>query len=62
MRLQMYQVDAFASQPFSGNPAAVIPLQNWLDDAIAIATNHDIPAGGISQPRDHAQDCGFATA
>ena len=26
MRLPIYQVDAFASRPFSGNPAAVVPL------------------------------------
>jgi PhzF family phenazine biosynthesis protein len=28
----MYQVDAFAEKVFSGNPAAVIPLQEWLPD------------------------------
>jgi len=27
------QIDAFAGQPFEGNPAAVIPLTAWLDDA-----------------------------
>ena len=27
----MYQVDAFASRLFAGNPAAVVPLQQWLD-------------------------------
>ena len=30
----MYQVDAFAEKVFSGNPAAVIPLNNWLSDRI----------------------------
>jgi PhzF family phenazine biosynthesis protein len=29
----MYQVDAFAGQVFSGNPAAICPLDNWLPDA-----------------------------
>ncbi len=29
MRLKMYQVDAFASELFSGNPAAVVPLEEW---------------------------------
>jgi PhzF family phenazine biosynthesis protein len=29
----MYQVDAFASQVFKGNPAAVCPLDSWLPDA-----------------------------
>ena len=44
MRLRMYQVDAFATQPFSGNPAAIIPLQNWLDDALlqAIAEENNL--------------------
>ena len=34
MKLNLYQVDAFASQLFSGNPAAVIPLQHWLSDEL----------------------------
>ena len=34
MRLPFVQIDAFASAPFTGNPAAVIPLAAWLDDAI----------------------------
>lgn len=29
----MYQVDAFAGNLFEGNPAAVIPLAQWLPDA-----------------------------
>lgn len=33
MRLAFTQIDAFAAQPFEGNPAAVIPLTAWLDDA-----------------------------
>ena len=34
MRLPFSQIDAFATQPFEGNPAAVVPLKAWLDDAI----------------------------
>ena len=30
MDLQIYQVDAFTSKPFGGNPAAVVPLTEWL--------------------------------
>lgn len=30
----MYQVDAFASEVFRGNPAAVVPLEQWLDDGL----------------------------
>src|SRR5262249_46437416 len=33
MRIPIYQVDAFASRVFTGNPAAVCPLEAWLDDA-----------------------------
>jgi len=31
MTLTIYQVDAFTNKLFGGNPAAVIPLQKWLD-------------------------------
>ena len=32
MNIPIYQVDAFTLGPFSGNPAAVCPLDDWLDD------------------------------
>ena len=32
MTIPIYQVDAFTMGPFSGNPAAVCPLDAWLDD------------------------------
>ncbi len=32
MKIPIYQVDAFTLGPFSGNPAAVCPLDTWLDD------------------------------
>ncbi len=32
MDLPIYQVDAFTSAVFSGNPAAICPLENWLSD------------------------------
>lgn len=34
MKIKQYQVDAFASHAFEGNPAAVCPLENWLDDGL----------------------------
>jgi PhzF family phenazine biosynthesis protein len=34
MELKLFQVDAFAEKPFEGNPAAVVPLERWLDDAL----------------------------
>jgi PhzF family phenazine biosynthesis protein len=33
LKLPMYQVDAFTGHVFSGNPAAVCPLESWLPDA-----------------------------
>jgi PhzF family phenazine biosynthesis protein len=34
MKLTIYQVDAFAEKVFTGNPAAVIPLDSWLDEEL----------------------------
>ncbi len=34
MKLTLYQIDAFASKLFGGNPAAVIPLEKWLDEKL----------------------------
>lgn len=31
MKLDIYQVDAFTKKVFKGNPAAVCPLEEWLD-------------------------------
>jgi PhzF family phenazine biosynthesis protein len=34
MKLTIYQVDAFAAKVFSGNPAAVVPLEDWIDEGL----------------------------
>ncbi len=34
MKLKIYQIDAFAESLFSGNPAAVCPLDEWLSDEL----------------------------
>lgn len=34
MQLAIYQVDAFTDKLFGGNPAAVIPLKEWLPDTL----------------------------
>jgi PhzF family phenazine biosynthesis protein len=34
MKQKIYQVDAFTDKVFSGNPAAVCPLDTWLSDGI----------------------------
>lgn len=33
MKFKIYQIDAFAKNVFEGNPAAVCPLDEWIDDA-----------------------------
>ena len=34
MKLKLYQIDAFASRAFKGNPAAVCPLERWPEDSL----------------------------
>jgi PhzF family phenazine biosynthesis protein len=34
MELKIFQVDAFADELFKGNPAAVIPINAWIDDVL----------------------------
>ena len=43
-QLKMFQIDAFASVVFRGNPAAVCPLTNWLSDELmqAIAAENNL--------------------
>jgi PhzF family phenazine biosynthesis protein len=43
-RIPFAQIDAFADAPFTGNPAAVMPLASWLDDATlqAIAAENNL--------------------
>lgn len=36
MELNLYQIDAFTNQIFKGNPACVVPLNDWLPDAILL--------------------------
>lgn len=44
IELTFHQIDAFTDRPFGGNPAAVIPLDHWLDDATlqAIAAENNL--------------------
>ncbi|HEY1707001.1 MAG TPA: PhzF family phenazine biosynthesis protein [Rhizomicrobium sp.] len=34
MNLKLWQVDAFASHVLEGNPAALVPLEQWIDPAL----------------------------
>jgi PhzF family phenazine biosynthesis protein len=44
VKIKQYQVDAFASRAFGGNPAAVCPLEEWLPDDLlqAIAEENNL--------------------
>ncbi len=44
MRIPLYQVDAFTSEVFAGNPAAVCLLDRWIDDSIlqAVAAENNL--------------------
>jgi PhzF family phenazine biosynthesis protein len=52
--LPFFQVDAFASAPFEGNPAAVIPLESWLPDDIlqAIAAENNLSETAFTIPSE----------
>jgi PhzF family phenazine biosynthesis protein len=75
VEIPIYQVDAFAAGVFSGNPAAICPLENWLPDetlqAIAAENNlaetaYFVRADGRFQlrwftPATEVDLCGHAT-
>jgi PhzF family phenazine biosynthesis protein len=75
MRIPMFQVDAFTSQVFRGNPAAVCLLDQWLDDATlqSIAAENNLSdtaylVGGDGRyevrwmtPKQEVDLCGHAT-
>ncbi|MGO2006913.1 PhzF family phenazine biosynthesis protein [Vreelandella alkaliphila] len=54
MNIDLYQVDAFAAKPFEGNPAAVCPLEAWLDDTLlqAIATENNLSETAFFVPTE----------
>ncbi|MDE2599050.1 MAG: PhzF family phenazine biosynthesis protein [Rhodocyclaceae bacterium] len=53
--MQQYQVDAFATKVFAGNPAAVCPLDEWLDDQTlqAIAGENNLSETAFFVPTPH---------
>jgi PhzF family phenazine biosynthesis protein len=50
--LPFFQVDAFAETALTGNPAAVLPLDKWLDDGVmqAIATENNLSETAFTVP------------
>jgi PhzF family phenazine biosynthesis protein len=53
VRIPLYQVDAFTSRLFGGNPAAVCPLAEWLPDATmqAIAAENNLAETAFFVPQ-----------
>jgi PhzF family phenazine biosynthesis protein len=52
--LPFFQVDAFAEGPFTGNPAAVMPLDHWLPDDVlqAIANENNLSETAFTVPSE----------
>jgi PhzF family phenazine biosynthesis protein len=60
MKIPFAQIDAFASQPFAGNPAAVMPLRAWLDDDLLqrIAEENNLSETAFIVPIAGSEDDG----
>ena len=52
--LPFFQVDAFADQPLTGNPAAVVPLDHWLGEQLmqAIAAENNLSETAFTVPSE----------
>jgi PhzF family phenazine biosynthesis protein len=50
--IPFFQVDAFADTPLTGNPAAVMPLERWIDEGLmqAIATENNLSETAFTVP------------
>ena len=55
--LPFFQVDAFAERPLTGNPAAVMPLERWLDADLmqAIAAENNLSETAFTVPSDDGE-------
>ena len=60
MRIPFAQIDAFADRAFTGNPAAVMPLPRWLDDATLqhIASENNLSETAFLVPISDSEDDG----
>lgn len=52
--IQIFQIDAFTKNIFQGNPAAVCPIEQWLDDKMlqAIAQENNLAETAFFVPTD----------
>jgi PhzF family phenazine biosynthesis protein len=63
MNYPIYQVDAFTSRPFAGNPAAVVPLEQWLPDGVMqnIALENNLAETAFFVPGENGYDLRWFT-
>jgi PhzF family phenazine biosynthesis protein len=63
MRLTLFQIDAFADKPFTGNPAGVCPLETWLPADImqAIAMENNLSETAFFVPNKGGYDLRWFT-
>lgn len=63
MKLDIYQIDAFAKHAFEGNPAAICPLQEWLPDSTmqAIAAENNLSETAFIVPNGNSFDLRWFT-
>ena len=56
MRLQIFQIDAFTNQLFGGNPAAICPLDSWIEDTVMqnIAAENNLSETAFFVPHNNA--------
>ena len=60
MKIPVYLIDAFTDRPFSGNPAAVCPLSEWIPDGVmqAIAAEMNLSETAFFVPRAGSGESG----
>lgn len=63
MKIPIYQLDAFSSRTFGGNPAAVCPLSAWLDESKmqAIAAENNLAETAFFVPAGDDYDIRWFT-
>ena len=63
MYLPIFHVDAFTAKPFGGNPAAVCPLTEWLDDDLlrSVASENNLSETAYLVPRGDGYDLRWFT-
>ncbi|MFV8571512.1 PhzF family phenazine biosynthesis protein [Marinobacter sp. SBS5] len=61
MQTPIYQIDAFTNKLFAGNPAAVMPLERWLPDAVlqALAAENNLSETAFLVPTPEREGSDF---